>query len=202
MVEYTMNEIDLEKWNALFFAVRRSIRYHNYRRRFFESWAVWSNFLVIISGGTVVGFSTYAIETSQPYYHWGSVLFGGIIGIIGTFDLVVGFSNRARDHHDLVREFSQLERDLTKVGDKPTEKDLVTYTNRRLEIEANEPPVLRALDTYCHNELVRAMEKPEGEKAKIAWYQNLFKQWCDIFPERIKKFKDLESQGNANLTKA
>src|SRR5258708_7073064 len=86
---------DLENdFYGLQFAVRKSIRYHNYRRRFFENWAVWSDFLIIISGSTVVGVSSYAIESSQPFYHWLSVFFGGIIAIIAAFDLVIGFSNR------------------------------------------------------------------------------------------------------------
>lgn len=191
-----------EKFHALLFAVRKSIRYHNYRRRFFENWAVWSDFLIIISGGTVVGFSTYAISTSQPYYRWIAVLFGGIIGIIGTFDLVIGFSNRARDHRDFVKEFSRLEQDLTNAVNVQTENNLVELINRRLEIESNEPPVLRALDAYCHNEQVRAEGYPENEKTKITWYQNWLKQWRDVFPEKIKKFKDIEPQGSATLTKA
>src|SRR5205807_849768 len=111
-----MEEAQKEKWNDLLFAVRRSIRYHSYRRRFFERLSVWADFLVIISGGTVVGFSAFAIESSQPYYHWLTVFFGGIIANIGTFDLVIGFSTSARDHHDLAKDFSRLEREMTKVA--------------------------------------------------------------------------------------
>jgi hypothetical protein len=139
-----------------------------------------------------VGVSSYAIATSETYYHWLSVFFGGITALIGTFDLVIGFSNCSRDHHDLAKEFSGLERQMIKVDDSPTPDDLVKYTDRRLEIEEDEPPTLRALDAYCHNELVRAMEWPDEEKAKLAWYQSWFKQWFDIFPEKIKKLKDMK----------
>ena len=33
----------------------------------------------------------------------------------------------------------------------------MSITEKRLELETTEPPALRALDTICHNELLRAV---------------------------------------------
>src|ERR1700722_12676848 len=99
-----MDEVKIkEKWSDLLFGVRRSIRYHTHRRKFFDKLSVWSDFLIIISGGTVVGFAS-AGEMASHHRAW-TIIFGAIIAIIGSFDLVIGFSNKSRDYHDLARAF-------------------------------------------------------------------------------------------------
>jgi hypothetical protein len=172
-----------EKWNELLFGVRRSFRYHTHRRKFFDKLSVWSDFLVIISGGTVVGFAS----SSETGHRAWMIVFGALVAIIGSFDLVIGFSNRARDFHDLAREFSELERQMTAAQENRTEKDLIAFTNRRLEIEEEEPPILQVLNCYCHNELIKALEFPEKEKVKITFWQSFFKQWFDLFPSSLGK---------------
>ena len=194
-----MNENEIEeKWHELLFGVRCSIRYHNYRRRFFERLSVWTDFLTIISGGAVVGFSTYAGETNQPYYHWLSVFAGGLIAILAAFDLVVGFSLRAREHYDLAKQFAELERQMIKSENNLTTKNLAACTDCRLEIEQDEPPILQVLNVYCHNEVCRAGEYPREHKVKIGFFQSLFKQLFDICPAALDKTKDLNPQAASN----
>lgn len=179
-----MDETKLkEKWNDLLFGVRRSVRYHTHRRKFFDKLKVWADFLVIVSGGTVVGLATAEVKNA-----W-TIGFGAFIGIIGSFDLVVGFSGRARDHHDLAKEFSELEREMTAV-DERTEKELKRLTNRRLQIEEEEPPILQVLNCYCHNELVKALGHPEAQRTGITFLQSVFKQWFDWFPASLEKTID------------
>jgi hypothetical protein len=175
-----------EKWNDLLFGVRRSFRYHTHRRKFFDKLSVWSDFLIIISGGTVVGFASSG-ETGHRMW---TIIFGAAIAIIGSFDLVIGFSNKARDFHEIARQFSELERQMVAARETRTEKDLMTFTNRRLEIEEDEPPILQVLNCYCHNELVKALGLPEKEKVKITFWQSFFKQWGDINPSNLEKIGD------------
>lgn len=52
---------------------------------------------------------------------------------------------------------------------------LATLTNRRLAIEADEPPILRMLDTLCHNELLCAMGQ-EDEIIKVGFWHRCFAQ--------------------------
>jgi len=51
---------------------------------------------------------------------------------------------------------------------------------RRLEIDASEPPVLRVLWDYCYNEMLRLEEMEEGRKLKFKWYHPGTKYFCDI----------------------
>jgi hypothetical protein len=175
-----------ENWSVLLNGIRRSVRYHTHRRKFFDNLSVWSDFLIIISGGTVVGFASSGEGKHQMW----TIIFGALTAIIGSFDLVIGFSSKARDYHDLAREFSELERQMIAVRETRTEKDLIIFTNRRLEIEEDEPPILQVLNCYCHNELVKSMDLPEKEKVKITFWQSVFKQWVDVFPSNLEKIGD------------
>ena len=57
---------------------------------------------------------------------------------------------------------------------------IADWTRERLAIEAEEPPVLRVLDTLCHNELTRAMGYGQEYQAKVGFFQRLFAQICDV----------------------
>jgi len=183
-----------DKLFKLLFAVRRSIRYHTHRRKFFERLSVASDFLIIVSGGTVVGFASASPETHKAW----TIFFGAFAAVIGSLDLVIGFSNKARDYRELARDFSQLEIRMMGVDDACDDKTLTELTNCRLEIEQNEPPVLRVLDSYCHNEMVRVTdyatyEESEGEKIEISFWQSVFMPWFDWYPSTLKKNKDREN---------
>jgi len=189
-----MTEQKVESENRLFkllFAVRRSIRYHTHRRKHFERLAVFTNFLIIISGSMVVGFASAGVSDHRVW----TITFGALTAILGSLDLVIGFSVKSCDYRNLARDFSQLEMQLMKVGETPDEKNITELTNRRLEIEQNEPPVLRVLDSYCHNEMVRVTDyktnkEAEGEKIKITFLQSVFMPWFDWWPSTLKKNKD------------
>ena len=56
-------------------------------------------------------------------------------------------------------------------------------TDRRLDIERQEPPVLRVLDTLCYNELVRAMGY--GEQVRVGFWQRLFANFFDLADHRL-----------------
>jgi hypothetical protein len=173
-----------EEWDALLFGVRRSIRYHLHRRKFFERLGAWTNFLVIVSGGTVVALAiSDGDKKSMP-----TIISGAIIAILSSFDLVIGFSTKARDHHDLVKHFSALEREMTKADDHRTKQNYATFVNDRLTIEEDEPPMHRVLNMYCHNELARGMGVAQGELADIHLLQSVFKEWFDLCPNSIQKF--------------
>lgn len=184
-----------DKWIDLDFAVKRSVRYHNHRRKFFDGLDVVSKFLIIASGTTVVGFAT-AASSDNGAYHLVTIIVGAITAIIGSLDLVIGFSRRARDYRDLVRDFSQLEREITAVGDNRRDDAYAKFANRRLEIEENEPPVKRVLDCYCHNEVARSLGWPDDQMVKISRPQNLLKQWLDLCPESLKKNCDANPPQN------
>lgn len=173
--------ISKENWNDLKFGVRRSIRYHLRRRKFYDTLGFLTNFLTIITGGGVI------VSVCGDKNKLLVVLFGALTGIFSAIDLLIGSSVKARDHHDFVRKFSELERKMVKADEAVDSKDIIKLTNERLEIEENEPPVYRVLDADCHNEMVTALGKPESELVNIEWYQRLFMHIIDIAPNKLRK---------------
>ena len=179
-----MSESDLKgSWAILLFGVRRSVRYHNYRRQFFDTLSTWTDFLTIISGGAVVGFAAGTGQTQTV----ATVVFGALAGLLAALDLVLGFSIKARDHSDLSKRFTRLEQEMTEIGDSPTEGQLHKINTTRLEIESEEPPVKRLLDVWCHNELVRALGHPRSEAYVLGFWQRTFKQFFSFGLDDLKK---------------
>lgn len=114
-----------------------------------------------------------------------AIIFGALISALTALDLVVGYTVKARKHADLCREFSALERDMIRLGDTPTENDFKVILNRRLEIEADGPFILRVLEATCHNEVARSMGWPSTELVEIGFWQDAFKQLFDVQAERL-----------------
>lgn len=71
-----------------------------------------------------------------------------VVATTSAADLVLGFSERARVHVGLYRDFSLLAQDITS-NTKPDENMLIGWKKRRLEIEMNEPFVLDLLERRC-----------------------------------------------------
>ncbi|MBN6064207.1 hypothetical protein [Aggregatibacter actinomycetemcomitans] len=113
-----------------------------------------------------------------------TLISGAIVTIFSSLSLVIGFSNKARDHFDFVKQYSLLER--MSIKEVLSEKLLKQITDEKLSIESTEPPVLRVLNEMCWNEEAKAQGiKPEKWR-KIKWYQRLFSSFFDIVPESIK----------------
>ena len=90
-------------------------------------------------------------------------------------DLVVGFSRRAETHQNFKRRFIALEQELN------AESDVEAVRQKRLTIEAEEPPIYRALDVLCHNELCLALGYRRKDHpdvfADIPWYMRWTANW-------------------------
>ena len=100
-------------------------------------------------------------------------------------NLVFDTKGNARAHHDFARKFILLEKRLIK--DEITDKDMEEIIAERLDVEAEEPPVLRVLDSICHNELLKAMGYEEKMFLRISWCQSFFSPVIDLFPWSIRK---------------
>lgn len=157
-----------ETHHDLLFGVRRSTRYHMRRRRFFELWHAITNFIGIATGSAAVA----AVVGAYP--GWAGSL-GAMVAVASALDLVIGTAEMARKHSDLAARFVLLERELVLAGD-PTEENVRMFTAKRLEIEAGEPPILRALDRLCYNELCRAMGEPASSFKHVPLYQKWLAQ--------------------------
>ena len=158
---------------ALLFAVKKSIRYHDHRVRFFVNLHKLNNVICILGGSTVVLFLS-------KYAHW-SILAGGVVVVSSTLDLVFGFSSKAKDHEFLKRRFIELEdKIINSTGSNNYEK----FNSERLKIETDEPPKLYALDVVCHNEVIYSIYSKQEVKEHIQNLAWLHKHMAQFFAWR------------------
>ena len=159
------------------FNLGRSIRYHSRRRKFFDFWDKFTTCCSLVFSST----ATYGVLSTNGKI---TLISGAIVTIFSSLSLVIGFSNKARDHFDFVKQYSLLER--MSIKEVLSEKLLKQITDEKLSIESTEPVVLRVLNEMCWNEEAKAQGiKPEKWR-KIKWYQRLFSSFFDIVPESIK----------------
>lgn len=138
----------------LLFDVRRSVRYHDRRRAFFERLHQVTSGLTVLLAGSVL-FELAREGETAPWL----VGLAVVAALLSTWDIVVGYAGKAGLHKDLKARFGALEMAIA-AGDN-TPDVWRKYQIERLRIEQDEPPVFRALDVLCHNELLLA----EGVKS-------------------------------------
>lgn len=157
-----------DKTYELLFAVRRSVRYHDRRRRFYEIWNT-----ITVAGAVIGGSSAFAALMADSTTV--SVFFSALVALVGALDLAVGTARRADRHGDLARQFIALEQDFAR-GRSLEDDEYEALTRRRLAIEASEPPVLRLLDAMCHFEVLRSLGDAKRHP-RIPWVRRAASQW-------------------------
>ena len=173
------NRIIENKVFGLLFGVRRSIRYHNRRRSFFDKFNSITNALALIMGSaTVYG----ALKTNLEGI---AILAPAFITIFSSINLVIGSTRQARVHHDLCKRFIFLEKMISECRN-PDENELAKWTSERLDIESEEPPVLHVLNSICHNELLRAMGYSKEDCVEISWLQRFLAPFIDFQEHSIQ----------------
>ena len=168
-----------ETTTQIIVGVRRSVRYHNRRRAFFDGWVLITNAVSVIFGSAAMW-----IFWAEVNLRWG-VYAALVVTFFSAINLVVGAGQRARSHADLARRFFSLEKEIVSMAD-PTEEQRRVLMGKRLEIEADEPPILRVVDVMCHNELAGAMgfNRPK-DSYFIPWYLHLTGHFTNWFEGRI-----------------
>lgn len=141
---------------------------------FFERFDLWTSGMSVIFGSATV-FAVISV------YKELAVAVAAVVSVFSALDIVVGAAKSTRLHEDLARRFISLEKKMSLLGEEnATEQNLKQFTGERLEIEADEPPTLRVLDSLCHNELLEAMGYPRKDFLKIAWYQRWLANLVDV----------------------
>lgn len=139
------------------FGARKSIRYHQRRRSFFENLHTIASALQVVAGSSAVA----TMVSDHPY--WGAGM-AAIAAVLAALDLVVGTPRKATVHASLAQQFAELERAMVPWEHRTSELDATQVTEfrqRRLRIEESEPPKLRVVDILCHNELVASSYRHE-----------------------------------------
>ena len=138
---------DYDRFELLCMGVRRSIRYHDHLERTYDMLHSWGRFLTLFFSGS----SCVLFSKSHPELGSYCTL---LTEAISAAELALGWSKKARLHNDLKRRFCALEIDLCPLLDTKPNTDIISALEcKRLGIEADEPPVKRAMNILCHNEL-------------------------------------------------
>lgn len=160
-----------KEWHELLWDVRRSVRYHMRRQRFHDNCHVLLTAVSVMFGGAVVVLLQYDVSE-----FWVIAVALGV-SLASILDLVVGTSRKARTHNSLARRFIKIEQSMVVVA-KPSEDDVRQTVAKILSVEADEPPILRNLDTLCHNELVRAYGY--GDTYNLGFFQRRLANFMDL----------------------
>ncbi len=182
MAEAILNELseaERLELHELVFAAKRSIRYHNHRRHFFDRFDKFVKILSLVTGS---GAFAAAVAT----HHDLAIAFSALVALLSAINLVVGPAQAARLHEELAKRFAKLEHDIKRAGQLSSDQ-LNAFIAERLMIESDEPPPLRVLDTICHNELCRALGYEDCEFIKVDPVQSFFANFIDLWPWRMKK---------------
>jgi hypothetical protein len=152
-------------YDNLLFDIRRSVRYHDRRLSHYATLHRTTNAVTILLAGVVLT----EFLSSQPPALWAQVL-AVLAALFSVGDLVIGFSSHADTHRDLKRQFTDLERRLL------AHEPLAGIEQDRVVVEADEPPIYRALDVLCHNALCVAIGRRDDLKT-MPWFMALTANW-------------------------
>jgi len=155
------------------FEANKGIRYHAYRRSFFDGIDNFFKISTIVTGTsvfvTIVGEHTFAAQVLAL-----------LVAVLSAADVVFRFSIRSRDHDALYHDYSRLAQEIAK-NTRPTEADIALWKARRLEIEMNEPGIIELLERRCAAEEATAQGRPLRDQWRLSRWQILFSQWA-IWP--------------------
>ena len=157
-------ELDDRTYDLLF-SIRRSVRYHMRRRRFYEIWNTATVTVALLGGSATAAFVLFSF--SNLYFTmYLTIGLPALVTFVSSIDLAVGTCRKGNEHGDLARRFNMLEQEFAS-GENLDDETHERLSRRRLEIEASEPPVLRLLDVMCHYDVLRSLGGPPEKQPKV-----------------------------------
>jgi uncharacterized protein YdcH (DUF465 family) len=166
-----MSQVDLnqlkEELYGIDFDVSKSIRYHDYRRSFWQTIDRWSKIFTILTGTSVV----ITIFANNPR---ASVYLAIAVAVFSASDIVLGFGENFNFHNDLYRKYNKLSRRITRVTGRDISEDKVKELKaERLKIERDELGLIDLLERRCSAEEAVA----RGIPLDPVWKLNFFEIW-------------------------
>lgn len=165
--------------HKLLFDIRRSARYHDRRRAFFQRMHQITGVLTILLAGGVLFELAGTGETSL----W-LKLIGVVAAVFSSVDIVVGYAASENLHATLRQRFCDLE--VSVIAGNGT---INSYMADRVLIEQEEPPVYRALDLLCYNEQLISDGYSRANKDDSAHFSNL--EWYQAFTANLYRWPDI-----------
>lgn len=160
-----------DKRHAVLYRTELSTLYHQKRERFFSVCDKLGNAVGVIGGSAAL-----ASLSNPELLAWIALA----ITVVSSIALVFGFSDRARRHADLAKDFRQLESAIVGRGERDfTEQDVSAWDASTRMLESTEPPALGALVVLCQNELARAQGQL-GCVVQMNWMERLGAHFVDF----------------------
>ena len=157
----------------LLFGIRRSVRYHDHRRRHYLTVHSRIIFLIILLGSS-------AFAAILRHSEIAALVAAAIVSILAALDLVLDTTAHAALHTNLCKQFGKLEQRFLQddaSSETITAQLLDNLERERIEIELDELPIYRAVDRLCHNELLYSEGRSNLEK-RLKPHHLWFKDWC------------------------
>ncbi|SRR6266545_1516483 len=156
--------------HALLFDVQRSIRYHSCRQSFFERLLTLTQIITVLFGSAT--FFAVLANTGKAF----QLIAAAVVTLFSTINLVVSPTRKSQLHDGLAKRFIDLESAI--IGEEAiTEQMMRSFKQKLLAIERDEPPILRTLDSLCHNQLLKA----EGYGEEYFVIVKPYQRWlCNI----------------------
>ena len=179
------------------FHVRRSVKYHDHRKRFFENALNFAVFLALASGPMfmTLGIGIDSAAETDGTTNGGSDFWKYVPGMITSVFagmVLVSKAGAKANLHDRIRErFIELRQDMELAADTFTKQDVAKFTARRLGIEINEPPINRVVDAMSHNAVCQSMgEKRPTAYVKIRWRHRILGHFTRSFDTSLALYAE------------
>ena len=145
-----MADLDTDVWDVDF-SVSKSVRYHSYMRSYWDAADHWNKVLTLISGAAVFVSFLKKVDWLEPWV-------AAAVVVLSALDIVFGFSDHARAHNSLYRQFCKLAQEIAGTV-SPSADDVARWRAQRLAIETEEPGIWEWLNRRCYRE--------EGKARKV-----------------------------------
>ena len=165
----------LELWN-LKFGVDVSALYHDWRRGTMEAAQRFSRFATIVGIILTLTTSFNPLGWAPHVFEWTitGILF--FVACVNVAELTYRFNERATEHLELYRRFSDL---LIRMSRPPTETNerLSDWQAAAASIRRDEPPTMWAVYAMAWNQKIEFPgEAAETHRRKIGWLPYLFRR--------------------------
>jgi hypothetical protein len=152
----------MENAYELTLTVRMSARYHSLCERWFLKLNKLVTFCNVFLGSGVVATSL----SDKPEMAAGM---GVVIAFFSAVDVTFGTAQKAMQHRDLYRRYVQLDGAIARESLQPEE-----ILARTREIEADEPPIIKAFRVFAYRQNLAAHGQADHEPTvRLSWIQRL-----------------------------
>ncbi|WMN58155.1 hypothetical protein NI390_17900 [Vibrio fluvialis] len=144
------------RWWKLMWNTRLGIRYHMYAQSLYQKIA---KFITIITLAVSSAAFTVVLNKNENL----ALTFTLMAALLQILDLVIDTKSKATLHSTLRQKYLQIEV-LLQEHDSLTKKEAHIFNQTRAAIELEEPPLIKHLMTYCHNEQARVEYGENSDK--------------------------------------